>query len=444
MNNSTFGYLHPFFYHPGYFSVFVPVTIFSVFTSFINFSTIYIVLRTKSLSGAGNYPIVSILLGSAIQSLITVPTYTFKRVNEGHLHREGLQWLCDFYRLPYFICEHELKVSLLLVSCDRLVATMRPYRYRDMITKKLSSVVITCSWVIVVFVDLIPFFPLGKQSDEEGCTYVPTRIWGVSVIVIFNVIVFVLTFINYGIIWKITRAMATADYVTRKSLNRFKNSNLSIRGNIIPDDAYIKLNSNHKSQITLDTNNVTSHYSSLTSSISNKDTSSNTLRSAQNMDIIGITLSPSSNKKRGRCQTWSGYDQGKRLLSPDPSIDFAARSPKRGDKGSTISTCSIMSVRIALEMKSTRTSLAIFVVYILCWGWLGIFYLVDNLCENCISKNENLLLERLLVKAVSFTSSVFLPLVYCWKTKAFRKEIKRFACVKYIVAAVTARSRYRQ
>ena len=124
------------------------------------------------------------------------------------------------------------------------------------------------------------------------------------------------------------------------------------------------------------------------------------------------------------CQTdhsWCHTDHGR-----NPNIILGV-SPKTR-KSST------MSFRIALEMKCTRTSFTIFVVYVLCWGWLGMFYLVDNLCGKCISTNKNLSVHRMVVKAVSFTSSVFLPLVCCLKTKTFRKELKRLTVVRYIVA----------
>ena len=137
MGNSTTDQLHPYLFHPKYLSVFTPITIFSLLTSSVNFFTIRIMLRTKSLSGAGNYPIVSILVGSAAQSLLTVPTYTFKRLNDGHLHREGFRWLCDFYRLPYFIWEHGLKVCIFVftIPCYFSFQAFINFRaYRDWIS----------------------------------------------------------------------------------------------------------------------------------------------------------------------------------------------------------------------------------------------------------------------------------------------------------------------
>ena len=460
MNESVEDSHHPHDYHPQYLTTFVPITAFSLLTSFINISTIYIMIRSKSLSGAGNYPILSILLGSAIQSLITVPTYTFKRLNEGHLHREGLRWLCDFYRLPYFICEHMMKVSLLLVSCDRLVATLRPYRYKEMVTKKLSAIVLGCSWLVVLFVDLIPFLPI-KQGDEEGCTYVPNRLWGVSVIILFNVVVFVLTFINYGIIWKTTAQLTIKDHEKRQYavrlaentpnllMKRRCNATLEIAERSSLPVPTVESCFNQKPtlgsihpELSISCQVFPNVFreprrSSFPSDKATRDTEIQMTKNQLKGSQISL-VSLSGTNRGGRCnRIWSGYDQGDVTLSQN--LDFLA-TPAKTCKISTVSTWSTMSLRIAFEMKSTRTAFVIFIVYILCWGWLGIFYLVDNICGGCISENKSLMLERLVVKAVSFTSSVFLPLVYCWNTKSFWKEMKRFACVKSFITAIRSRS----
>ena len=108
---------------------------------------------------------------------------------------------------------------------------------------------------------------------------------------------------------------------------------------------------------------------------------------------------------------------------------FRNMATKRNQRSST-STRSSLSLRLALEMKSTKTSLMFVLVYLLCWGPLGALYLIDNFCDNCLSKDKNLADERLIVKAYSFTSSVFLPIVYCWRTKAFWAEVKRLPCIK--------------
>ena len=129
------------------------------------------------------------------------------------------------------------------------------------------------------------------------------------------------------------------------------------------------------------------------------------------------------------------------LLSIEFSTFFRNRISLTFSKTTLKKIKSRLSFSIALEMKSTRTALGLLAVYMLCWGPLGVMYFTDNLCHRCISSNNNLAFERLLVKVISFTSSLFLPLVYCWRTHSFRKEFKKIACIKYFIGCCSCRRR---
>ena len=204
-------------------SVLLPVFSFSLLATTINIATIIVVLCSKTLRRPGNYPILSILLGSAIQASLTVPAYTLKRLHYGNnQHFIALHWICDFYRLSYFICGHQLKVSLFLVSCDRLIAIKYPYKYKEIVTMKNSLVVVLLSWLVVVFVDLIPFLPLHRERDTEGCTFIPQDSWSIFVISVFNVLVFCWTFINYALVWQVTALMTIKDHQERQTALRLR------------------------------------------------------------------------------------------------------------------------------------------------------------------------------------------------------------------------------
>ena len=83
-------------------------------------------------------------------------------------------------------------------------------------------------------------------------------------------------------------------------------------------------------------------------------------------------------------------------------------------------------VRMAWEMKATKTSVMLLIVYLLCWAPLGILYMIDHICRNCISNDPGSETNRFVVKVISFASSLLLPLVYCWRTKEFRHELANF------------------
>ena len=83
-------------------------------------------------------------------------------------------------------------------------------------------------------------------------------------------------------------------------------------------------------------------------------------------------------------------------------------------------------VRMAWEMKATKTSVMLLIVYLLCWAPLGILYMIDHICRNCISNDPGSETHRSVVKVISLASSLLLPLVYCWRTKEFRHELANF------------------
>ena len=83
-----------------------------------------------------------------------------------------------------------------------------------------------------------------------------------------------------------------------------------------------------------------------------------------------------------------------------------------------------------VELKATKTSIILIATYIICWGPLGIFYMIDHFCNNCYSDKGQLSVFRTTVKILALTSSLIAPAVYCWWNKEFRKAtvrmVKRF------------------
>ena len=383
--------------------ILIPVMFLGICLGALNIFAIFIILRSKELRRPANYPVISILLGATIQGLLTAPTYIFKRLDEGILHHDHQIWICDFYRLPYFLCGHILKVSLMLVSFDRLVAVKDPYRYKEIITKQLSIITITVTWAIVLIVDSIPFLPFGKIPDDEGCTYVPKRAWGISVISLFNIIPFIIIAINYLFIWRVAAKITFKDFDQQQSVLKSTRSSANSTDNlhnsvcIVPSLNTLTFNLTNSSSL-VDIQKETGQQK-----YGNKE---------RNSTITFATILKEEVKEEEKIRSHSS------LVSLKEKI---VRSHEYSKKGSRM-------LRLALEMKATKTSFMLLMVYVLCWGPLGIFYLIDNYCSNCISSDEERNLDRFVVKLVSFLSSVFLPLAYCWRTKEFRTEIFRFAC----------------
>ena len=84
-------------------------------------------------------------------------------------------------------------------------------------------------------------------------------------------------------------------------------------------------------------------------------------------------------------------------------------------------------IKLAAEIKATKTSLILLSVYIVCWGPLGITYMIDHFCNSCISSNKSFDILRAFAKYLCFSSSLLTPIAYCWLNKMYQQQAIRFA-----------------
>lgn len=314
--------------------IIVTVLVGVVYTVF-NILTLSVFCLDKQLRRRpANYPIVSFLIGSAVQGMIPTPLYIYKVLKHRYSY-EVPRWLCDTYRFPYIFCGHIMEFSIMVISFDRLIAVVFPFNYHKQVTKFRMVVVQTIGWMITVGIDIIPFFSRVRKSEE--CHYVPTRLWGLLVIIFYNILPFCVVVINYSLIWKVARTLAVEDKKREESMKR----------NCI--NAPIKDGC--------------------------KDTTTENLISKH-------------------------------------------RSESHMHK-------TMSKLKFTFEMKATKTSLAIVGVYLVCWIPMGIFFMADHFCYNCISDKENLKDARRAVKILAFSSSILAPLIYCWWNQEFRNGVKR-------------------
>ena len=79
-----------------------------------------------------------------------------------------------------------------------------------------------------------------------------------------------------------------------------------------------------------------------------------------------------------------------------------------------------------MELKATKTSLLLIGIFFFTWAPIGIYYLVENICGDCITHSVSSSMQedfRFWVKVISYTSCIFSPLAYCWRTREFRSEL---------------------
>ncbi|XP_057301971.1 alpha-1A adrenergic receptor-like [Hydractinia symbiolongicarpus] len=310
--------------------IYLIVILIATICSVFNIITIVIVLIDRKLRNSiTNRPILSFLFASTIQGLLPSPFYVYKKLEqEDHIPN----WICDGYRLPYFFCGHVMKISLVLISIDRLLAVRYPFKYEKFISKFKMTATLLLLWVVTLVIDILPFF-IGDRNDGF-CEYIPTRSWGLSVIIVYNLISFCIILINYILIWIVAAKFA------------FKDKSLKIR-------------------------------------IENKE------------------------NRDSRLSQKSGSKVGEEDNNRENEKSYVSKR-----------------LKFAFEMKATKTSLALIAVYVFCWGPLGVFYMIDHFCYNCLSDDDDLKLTRAFVKLLSFSSSILAPIVYCWWNRDFRKSAR--------------------
>ncbi len=81
-----------------------------------------------------------------------------------------------------------------------------------------------------------------------------------------------------------------------------------------------------------------------------------------------------------------------------------------------------------LESRATKTSALLVGIFFVCWAPIGIYYMVENLCGDCITNEISVESQedfKFAVKVISFTSCIFTPLAYCWRTREFKRELRQ-------------------
>ena len=323
--------------------VYVIVVVTAMVLLFFNIVSLFVLLMTPKLRRrVSNLPVISFLIGSALQGAVPAPLYIYKVLK----HDSGNEpaWLCDIYRSQYIFCVHIMEVSIMILGLERLWAIKSPLTFPKFVTRRNIIFTFGAVWFLTMVIDALPFFK-RDTNVMDNCTYVPSHSWGLCVIIFYNIVPFVSVVICYALIWKVAYSFAVRDQRRAESLmfNQYQQ-----RSPMSDEDEH----ETEKQQVTGD-------------NVKNR---------------IGSSSSKSSYQK---------------------------------------------ILKFSLEIKATKTSLAIAAVFLICWLPMGVFFMADHFCKNCISDDSSFKMARRIVKLLAFSSSLLTPLVYCWRSKAFRKSAKR-------------------
>ena len=103
---------------------------------------------------------------------------------------------------------------------------------------------------------------------------------------------------------------------------------------------------------------------------------------------------------------------------------------KRMSSGITRSASNISWRRKYKELKERKANITIMIViglFILCWFPSSIYYFLQKVCPACFSSSfrDHQSVVNALMKLFTFVSSFCNPIIYCWRSKDFRKAFMK-------------------
>ena len=284
-----------------------------------------------------------------------------------------------------------MKSSLLTVSLVRLAAVRYPYIYLEIITKRSIAMMLTIIWIFVLIVDVIPYLHLGKIQTDEGCAFNPSEYWAIAVVFIFDIVPFISITTVHVIIWKSAFDINKRDILLKGSL----------RENLTE-----VINNQH-----VDSLNEGEVHCTSTKSSENliANTESCVAKSKPYiLDHIDLT------DNMYHYVPTEEVSEFLEISDENDNIKMGKRSKQK---------LKIGLLRSVLEMKATKTTLLLLLVYIICWLPSDISAAIEVFCSHFLHKTSS---KYYLNEVTRFSSSILLPLVYCWRTKEFMRETCRF------------------
>ncbi|XP_071131778.1 mu-type opioid receptor-like [Mytilus edulis] len=132
-----------------------------------NFFVIYVVLRHMSLKDNSNIFVLNLAIAdffTGMSSGVQI-VYVFHR----HLNQNVVSCLLRFQVVGCMtIASH---VNVFLLSMDRYIAICQQGLYQKILTKNLSSIIVTLPWLISMALSLPPFFGWNEWETAPSCSF---------------------------------------------------------------------------------------------------------------------------------------------------------------------------------------------------------------------------------------------------------------------------------
>ena len=128
-----------------------------------------------------DYIILALLFSNILQGLVTLPAYALKKWKVGSKDVEAA--ICDTFRFSYFLCLHLLIFISVLSSFDQIIAVILPFRHMKIFSKCHIFAAVVGIVSVSLMYNILPFFPIAEKENEK-CSYVPFKGWGVANLII--------------------------------------------------------------------------------------------------------------------------------------------------------------------------------------------------------------------------------------------------------------------
>lgn len=184
----------------------------SVFVVLLNSFCVYIILQSKKLARKpSSILILSLLTLHLIQGACVMPFYALKKSYDNKA-------FCDLFRLTYMITFYGACLNVLLISIDRLLATILMMSYKVKVTTKRAITVITLSWLYIISICMIPF-----SNNNSDCSYNPRKTWTLFMLFTNCAIPYMLVVLIYVIIlFKVRHTEHLRNKMSTKTRHRNK------------------------------------------------------------------------------------------------------------------------------------------------------------------------------------------------------------------------------
>lgn len=147
-------------------SVLIILCITAIIVAVFNITCIYVIRKSKKLMRKPSTGLIlNLLITHLLQAFLVMPFYALKR----NLSRSSI--ICTGFRYFYFLTFYITIYNVLLISLDRFLAIRLKVTYSITVTNRRVCHALSCVWLYVVAVTMIPF------DYPTKCPYTPQKQW---------------------------------------------------------------------------------------------------------------------------------------------------------------------------------------------------------------------------------------------------------------------------